>query len=66
MLHIAFLELTTGTQEDLFAQEMRRGVNQCHCILKLIAKPEGASRLVVATPCPEPARERLIHEPAIG
>ena len=42
MLHIPFLELMPGTQEDLFAQQMRLGVNQRHGILQLIAETEGA------------------------
>ena len=45
---------------------MRRGVDQRHRILNLIAEPEGAPRLVVSAPRPETARQRLIQEPSIG
>src|SRR5512134_3681540 len=66
MLHISLLKLTARAQQKLFPHEMRLAVNQCHRILKLVAEPEGAPRLIIAASRPETTSKRLIQEPAIG
>ena len=66
MLYVAFNKLTAGTQRDLLARGTRLGVHQRHHVLQLIALAVRAARLVVAASGPQPARQRLIHAPAIG
>ncbi len=65
MLHVSLDELARGAAQQMFAQQFRLGVQQRHCILKLVAKSIGAARLVVAAPRPIAACERLIDEPTI-
>jgi hypothetical protein len=59
VLHISRLKLATRAQEQVFAQEVRLGVEKRHHVLQLIAETEGAPGLVVSVPRPEAARERL-------
>ncbi len=40
--------------------------SQGHHVLQLIAKAEGAARLVDGITCPQPAGQRLVSQPAIG
>jgi hypothetical protein len=42
MLDIAFLELARCTEEQMRTHKARLGVNECHHVLQLIAKPESA------------------------
>src|SRR5437899_7479805 len=66
MLDVAFDELTTRTENDLRAHEVRFGVHQSHHVLQLVAETVRAARLVVAAACPKTARHRLVHKPAVG
>ena len=43
-----------------------RGVDQRHRVLQLVAKAVRAAGLVVAGAAPDPARQRLIQQPAVG
>src|SRR6185436_17678474 len=65
VLNIAFLKLSSGTEQEVFADKLRLAVDERHRILQLIAEAEGASRLIVSAPRPETACERLIHQPAV-
>jgi len=58
-------ETGVRAEEQVFAQELGLGVQQCHQVLQLIAETEGAPWLVVTVPRPEAARERLVYEPAV-
>src|SRR4030095_7740625 len=66
MLDVTFDELTTGAPKEMLARERRRGVDERHCILQLVAKAEGSSRLVITAARPQAARHRLIDQPAVG
>src|SRR5882672_355804 len=66
MLHIAFQELMGRAAQQVLAHELGLGVDKRHHVLQLIAKTEGASRLVVSAACPQTARYGLIQEPAVG
>ena len=52
MLNIAFLKLMCGASQQVFANQARLGMNESHCVLKLIAETECASGLVVSASCP--------------
>ena len=60
MLNISFRELTGRAQEQVLAHEVRSGVDEGHHVLQLIAKTEGAPRLVVSASRPEAARQGLV------
>ena len=55
MLDVAFHELPRGGAQDLFARDLRRGMNQGHDILKLIAKSVSAARLIKGRAAPDAA-----------
>src|SRR6185503_6074530 len=55
VLHVALGKLTRGTAQQMLAGEARFGMHECHRILQLIAKAEGAPRLVEAAPRPKAA-----------
>ncbi len=65
MLDISFDKLPGSGGQNLGARDPGRGVNQCHHILQLIAKPEGAARLIEGSATPDAATQRLVKEPAI-
>ena len=46
MLHVAFLELTTGTEEQLFTRKRGLRVNQGHDILQLVTEAERAAGVI--------------------
>jgi hypothetical protein len=65
VLHIALDELPRGGALLVGAGQLRlRGGERQH-VLQLIAKAEGAARLVEAGAGPDAARQRLIEQPAI-
>ena len=66
VLDVAFDELSTRTKGDLFAQQPRFGVHQRHGVLQLVAESVGSARLVEAAARPQAARDRLVHQPAVG
>ena len=66
VLHVALDELAARAAQQLLAHERRRGVHQRHRVLQLVAEAEGAARLVVAAARPQPAREGLVQQPAVG
>jgi len=66
MLNISLAELVGRAQEQLLAQQAGLAVNERHCVLQLIAKTKSAARLVGAAARPQPARQGLVHEPAVG
>src|SRR5215204_1408473 len=65
VLHVAFLELVCGSQDDLFARDVRTAVDKRHHVLQLIAKTESASGLIKGCSRPNAARKRLVEEPAV-
>ena len=66
VLHVALRELPRGAAEQLLAGQPGCGMEQRHGVLQLIAKPVGASGLVIAAAGPEPAGEGLVNQPAVG
>ena len=46
MLDVAFEKLVRRTAQQVLAYQRRRGVDQRHHVLKLIAEAEGAARLI--------------------
>ena len=65
MLHVAFLELMTAREQNLFARNVRKAVDQRHYVLQLIAKTKRAARLIERSAGPDAARQRLIEQPTI-
>ncbi len=55
MLHVTQQELASGTSDELFTGKRRRGMDQCHGVLQLIAEPVGAAGLIIAAPTPQAA-----------
>ena len=52
-------------EHDLLAQHLRRGPGQRHRVLQLVAEAGGAAGLVEAGLGPQPARHRLVQQPAV-
>ena len=65
MLDVAFDELPRCGVQQVCAAEIRPGMNEREYVLKLIAKPEGASGLVRSAAGPDTTAQRLVQEPAI-
>ena len=65
VLDVAGGELARRGQDDLLAQQRRRGPGERHRVLQLVAKAVGAAGLVEAGPRPEPAGDRLVQQPAV-
>src|ERR1051325_1898530 len=65
MLDVALQELPRSGGEDMAPREFRGGIQERHRVLQLIAKSEGAARLVERGATPEPATQRLVKQPAI-
>jgi hypothetical protein len=65
VLHVAFGKLARRVHQNLLAQARRVGEREGHRVLQLVAKAEGAAGLVEAGLRPEPARQRLVHQPAV-
>ena len=55
MLDIPLLELPARCQQDLVARQVGAGVKERHDVLQLIAKTEGAARLVKSGASPDAA-----------
>src|SRR5579862_4856407 len=53
VLNVAERKLARGAGQDVFAGEMRRGVEKSQRILKLIAESESSARLVQRRAAPE-------------
>ena len=56
VLHVALHELPARATQQLFAREPRRGVHERRRVLQLIAKAEGAARLIITAASPVAAR----------
>ena len=65
VLDVAFDELPAGGAEQMRPGEIRPRQQQRHHVLQLIAKAEGAARLVVARARPQTAADVLIEEPPV-
>ena len=65
VLDVAFDELPAGGPEQMRSGELGPRQQQRHHVLQLIAKAEGAARLVVARARPETAAHVLIDEPPV-
>ena len=65
VLDVAFDELPAGGAEQMRSGEVGPRQQQRHHVLQLIAKAEGAARLVVARARPETAAHVLIDEPPV-
>ena len=65
VLHIAFLELMRRTQEQMLAHQARLRMHHRHHVLQLVAKTKSAAGLVIAAARPQPAGNRLVHQPAV-
>ena len=63
--HIPGFELVPRGLQDVLAGEVRRGVDQRHHVLQLIAKAERAAGLIERRAPPHPARKRLVEQPAV-
>ena len=66
VLDVAFHELPPGSPQDVFARQVRSREQQRHHVLQLIAEPERAAGLIVATPRPQPATDGLVEQPPVG
>ena len=65
VLHVAFGKLARRADEDLLAQHGRCGPGQRHRVLQLVTKAGGAAGLIEAGLGPQPARHRLVQQPAV-
>jgi len=65
VLDVAFDELPAGGPDEMRSGEVGPRQHQRHHVLQLIAKAEGAARLVVARARPETAAHVLIDEPPV-
>ena len=62
---VTLLELVRCRLENMLAHYIRKHMDVCHCVLKLVPKPVGAAGLIERSPAPEAARKRLVQEPAV-
>ena len=65
MQHVAFDELLAGVAKYLSPGNIRAVVQQRGRVLKLIAKAEGAARLIVGRASPHSTTQILIGQPAV-
>jgi hypothetical protein len=65
VLHVALHELSPRRAQQMLARQFGPRQRQRQDILQLIAKSVRAAGLVIAAARPEPARDRLIQEPAV-
>src|SRR5437762_2121376 len=65
VLHVAFVKLARGAEQQVFTYKAWFGMDQRHHILQLVAKTDRASRLIEAAARPETAGKGLVHQPAI-
>ena len=65
VLNVSLDELTGCRVQDVFPNESGSRQQQRQRILQLIAEPERAARLVESRSSPDPARQRLVEQPAV-
>src|SRR6185436_6263810 len=65
VLDVPFEKLTGSRVEEMAANKARRRQQQRQRILQLIAKAEGAARLVKGRTPPDSAGQRLVEEPPV-
>ena len=65
MLDITLGKLARGAHHDLFAQHRRRGPDQCHGVLQLVAKAGRAAGLIEGRLAPQPAGHGLVEQPMV-
>ena len=65
MLDVALDELPRRGQQEMGTTQIRPRIQQRQNVLKLVAEPEGASRLVRSAAGPDATTERLIQQPPI-
>ena len=65
VLHVALGELAGGRAQQVFARQIGPGGGKRHAVLQLVAKAIGAAGLIERRARPNPARERLVEQPAI-
>ena len=63
--HIPRLKLVVRRAQNMLARQPRRGMNQGHHILQLIAKAKGTAGLIEARTPPDAAGQTLVEQPAV-
>ena len=65
VLDVSLGELMGRGPQEVFPGELALRGHQSDDVLELVAEPEGTARLIERRPRPQPARERLVDEPAV-
>ena len=65
VLDVALHELAGRGAQEVLAREVRPATRERHDVLELVAEAVGAARLVEGGARPEPARQRLVEQPAV-
>ena len=65
VLHVALGELAGGCAQQVFARKIGPDSGESHAVLQLVTKAVGAAGLIEGRPRPNPARDRLVEQPAI-
>ena len=65
MEHVTRLKLAPSRSQDVPPRQLRRGMDQRHHVLQLVAEAERAAGLIEGRTAPDPAREALVQQPAI-
>src|SRR5258706_2409534 len=65
VLDVPFLELPGGGPQEMLAHDIGPGHRQGQDVLELVAETVCPTGLVERGTGPDPARERLVHEPAV-
>ena len=65
VLHVALGELPGRGAQKVGARHLRPREGQRHAVLQLVTEAVGAAGLIKPGPRPDPAGERLVHEPAV-
>ncbi len=65
VLHVAFRKLARRRPQQMLARQGRAGDGERHAVLQLVAKAVRAARLIEARTRPDPARQRLVQQPAV-
>ena len=65
MEHVARLELACGRGQDVPPRQLRRGMDQRHHVLQLVAEAKRAAGLIESRTAPDAARQALVQQPAI-
>src|ERR1019366_1749526 len=66
VLHVAFDELARCRAQQMLANQRRLGMHERHHVLQLIAKAEGAARLIERGATPQARADELIEQPSVG